>query len=279
MLHTPRTICLHANSGHQGQASQLITPQTLGHRVKPFLSLEVMNAGEVLASREASLSSSNEVLVSSDSGTATIIFLLAGKADFSDSTHKQGCLKQHDVLWILSGSGVQYSLTPKTPDCICIKLRIALSPALERAPAQSIYLDSALIERDGPAQILLGQHGGASSPLALPALINYLVVTLAAGQAWVYEPPVNHRIAWIVVVSGKVTTSDVLIAANEIAAYENSHKSIRFLAEENCVFVLGSSQEYTHDLAVEKYSLPSRGEIFTAERADGSEPLRELMCV
>jgi len=256
MLHTPRTICLHANSHNQDQTSHLITPQTLGYRVKPFVSLEVISAGEAFAS--------SEVLTSSDSGMAIIIFLLSGQADFSDSTHKQGCLKQHDVLWILSGSGIEYSLKPTTQDCISIKLRIALSPALERAPAQSISLDSALIERDGPAQILLGQHGDVFSPLALPALINYLVVTLAAGQAWVYEPPVNHRVAWVAVISGKINTSDVLIAADEIAAYENSNKSIRFLAEEDCVFLLGTSQQYTHELAVEKHSLPRLGETFAA---------------
>jgi redox-sensitive bicupin YhaK (pirin superfamily) len=214
-------------------------------------------------------STSDEALLSSDSGTAIITFLISGEADFNDSTHKQARLKKDDLLWMLSGSGIQYSLTPKTPDCVSVKLRVALSPALESAPAQSIYLNSALVERDGPAQILLGQHGDACSQLALPALINYVVVTLAAGQSWIYEPPVNHRTAWIAVISGKIKTSDVVVASDEIAVYENSNKSISFLAEEDGVFLLGTSQQYSHqeyahhesihEVAVEKYSPASLG--------------------
>jgi redox-sensitive bicupin YhaK (pirin superfamily) len=238
MPHKPRSICLHADSDNKDLASHLITPRILGHRVKPFVSLEVIRTDEVFTLDEA--------LLSSDSGTAIITFLISGEADFSDSTHKQGRLKKDDVLWMLSGSGIQYSLTPKTQDFLCVKLRVTLSPALESAPAQSIYLDSALVERDGPAQILLGQHGDACSQLALPALINYVVVTLAAGQAWIYEPPVNHRTAWIAVIRGKIKTSDVLVESNEIAVYENSNKSISFLAEEDGVFLLGTSQQYSY---------------------------------
>jgi redox-sensitive bicupin YhaK (pirin superfamily) len=207
------------------------------------VSLEVIR-GEVIKGEKEDVS--GEAWLSSDSGTAIITFLISGEADFSDSTYKQACLKQGDVLWMLSGSGIQYSLTPKTSDCVIVKLRVALSPALESAPAQSIYLDSALIERDGPAQIVLGQHGDASSQLALPALVNYLVVTLVAGQAWIYEPPVNHRIAWVAVISGKIKTSDVLVGADEVAVYESSNESISFLAEEDGVFLIGTSQQYAH---------------------------------
>lgn len=264
MLHRPRTICLHVNNDHKATSSHLITPQTMGHQVKPFVSLEVVRADEVSASSEA--------LLLSDSGTAIIVFLMSGEADYSASTHrqaglKQGHLKQGDVLWLLSGSGIQYSITPKTQDFLCVKLRVALSPALKFAPAQSIYLDSVLVERDGPAQILLGQHGDANSQLALPALINYLVVTLKAGQVWVYEPSVNHRIAWIAVIGGKVKTSNVLVASSEIAVYENSNTSLSFLAEEDCVFLLGTSQqcsssEYTNDLVVKKSLLSTSSKPF-----------------
>ncbi len=263
MLHQPRTICLHANSNNEYLTSHLISPQTLGHQIKPFVSLDVVRAGEPTA---------DDALLSSDSGTAIITFLISGEANYSDSTHKHGCLKQGDVLWMLSGSGIQYSLKPTTPDCISVKLRVALSPALKSAPAQSIFLDSALVEHDGPAQILLGQHGDASSQLALPALINYVVVTLAAGQAWIYEPPVNHRTAWVAVISGKIKTSDVLVTSDEIAVYESSNKSISFLAEEDGVFLLGTSQHYTHqecthqeftqNSAVEKHPTASLSESF-----------------
>lgn len=260
---------MHINSDNRDATSRLIAPQTAGYSVKPFVSLEVARTSEV--------STSDEFLMSPDSGTAIITFLLSGEADFSDSTHKHGILKKNDVLWILSGSGIWYSLKPKTQDCVSVKLRIALSPALECAPAQSVYLESNLIECDGPAEVLLGYYGNAQSGFALPALINYLVVRLSAGQEWVYEPPVNHRVAWIAAISGKIKTSDMLVTSDEIAIYENSNKSITFFAEEDSVFLLGSSQEYTHDVALEKYSIPSLNEAFNKGRFEASATFKAHM--
>jgi redox-sensitive bicupin YhaK (pirin superfamily) len=264
MLYKPRAICLHANSDDKNLTNRLITPQTVGHRIKPFMSLDVERTGE--------LSSADEHVMSSDSGTAIITFLLSGAADFRDSTHKQASLKKSDLLWILAGSGVEYALNPKTQDCISVKLRVALSPALECAAAQSSYLDANLVERDGPAQVLLGHYGHAQSGFALPALINYLVVRLSAGQEWVYQPPVNHRIAWIAVLSGKIKTSDRWVSPDEIAVYEDSNKAISFLAEEESVFLLGSSQEYTHDFAAEQYPASTLGHVFDKGRHDISAP-------
>jgi len=235
MLYAPRTICLHANN--KERTSRLITSQSLGQRVKPFMSLEVLKAGEISAFDEASRLS--------DSGTAIITFLISGEADFSVSTQKQGRLKQGDALWMLSGSGIQYSLTPKTADCVSVKLRVALSPALENAPAQSIHLNSAWIESDGPARVLLGQHGHACGQLAFPALVNYFVVSLVAGQAWTYEPLANHQVAWAAVLSGKIKTSDTQVKPDQIAVYENSHQAINFLAEEDTVFLLGTSNQFS----------------------------------
>lgn len=228
-----------------------MAPETLGHSVKPFISLEVSKAGEIDSTKRLSMTP--------DSGTAILTFLISGEAEFSDSTHKHGCLKKSDLLWMLSGSGIQYSLRPKTPDCISVKLRVALSPALESARPQSNYLESNLVEREGPAQVLLGNYGDAQSGFALPALINYLVVNLSAGQEWVYEPPVNHRIAWIAPISGKVKSSDKVISPNEVAVYENSNSSIRFLAEEDSFFLLGSSQEFTHDFDLKESPVLNQG--------------------
>jgi redox-sensitive bicupin YhaK (pirin superfamily) len=259
MLQKPRTIRLHLNSHNKNPTNHLLVSRTLGQSIKPFISLEVTRASD--------LNSSDEFSMSPDSGTAIITFLLSGEADFKGSTYKQGLLKQehlkegslkqNDVLWILSGSGIHYSLRPKTQDCVSIKLRVALSPALESAPAQSICLASNLVERHGPAQVLLGRYKDAHSGFALPALVNYLVVRLSAGQEWHYEPPVNHSTAWMSVIDGRVHTSNTRVSADELAIYDNSNKSISFLAEQDSVFLLGSSQEYTHDLALEKFALPN----------------------
>lgn len=248
MLSKPRTLGLHLTCDNKNSTNHPVTSAVFDPSVKPFISLDVVHASEP--------TNADEFLMSPDSGTAIITFLLSGEADFSDSTQKQGSLQKNDVLWILSGSGVRYALKPKTQDCISVKLRVALSPALESAPAQSIYLESNLVERDGPAQVLLGRYKNAQSGFALPALINYLVVRLSAGQEWAYEPPINHRLAWIAVITGKINTSNTLVSAAEIAVYENSNNAITFFAEQDSIFLLGSSHEYPQDLPAQEYALP-----------------------
>lgn len=235
MLHKPREIYLHTKSSTHRLLGDQAPPNSLSHPIKPFLSLEVFRVGDKLAL--------DVPLESSDSATAIVIYLLSGEAVFSDSTQKRGNLKEGDTLWMLAGSGIQYSLTPKTLDCVGVRLRLALSPALECAPAQSIQLPSILVESDGPSRLLLGQHGDASSQLALPALVNYAVVRLSAGQSWTYKPPVNHQVAWAAVIGGAIQTSDLLVAAGDVVSYENSNTSITFLAVEESVFFLGTSEQ------------------------------------
>ena len=99
MLYKSRPISLHINNDNKDLTGHSIAPQKAGYSVKPFVSLEIQRASEI--------STSDERLMSPDAGTAIITFLLSGEADFSDSTHKHGTLKTNDVLWILSGSGVQ----------------------------------------------------------------------------------------------------------------------------------------------------------------------------
>jgi len=253
MLSKPRSISLHVKSDYKNATRCLISSQ-IGHQVKPFVSLDVVKASEL---------SATDSLTVADAGTAVIIFLMSGTADFSDSTHKHGSLQENDVLWILAGSGVHYSLRPTTEDCMMVKLRIALSPALECAPAQTAYINAMLVEQDGPAGVLLGQCDNARSQLALPALINYLVVNLTSGQSWIYEPSVNHPIAWVAVIHGEVKTSDRLVTSGEVIVYERSNRAIVFSAQQDSIFLLGTSQEYMYDLAVEKY--PTSSVIETVE--------------
>jgi redox-sensitive bicupin YhaK (pirin superfamily) len=69
------------------------------------------------------------------------------------------------------------------------QLWIALPPALELGPTISIYQPSGDVQSDGPARVLLGSYGSASSAIASPSPINYLAVRLKAGERWRYEPP------------------------------------------------------------------------------------------
>jgi redox-sensitive bicupin YhaK (pirin superfamily) len=236
MVNHQRKIALHNCAEKVHGITRYISPKI--QKVDPFISLEVCGAKDTYT---------NESLMSHSSGTAIIILIHSGEADYRSSTDKNVHLKKNDLLWLLSGSGISYSLKPKTVDSVSIKLEIALSPALENAPAQSTYLESNLAEHYGPAQILLGLYGDARSGFALPALINYLLITLRAGQSWTYETPTNHSSAWIAVINGKINTSNTLVSEGESAIYEESHKSLDFFAIEDSIFLIGSSVAFTQD--------------------------------
>lgn len=235
-----RKLCLHTQGDGEELTTRLIAPHIA--KIKPFVLLEICRTGEVPEIENPMLS---------NSGAAIITLMLSGEATYKDSTHKAISLKKNDLMWTLSGSEIQHSLTPKTLDCVSVKLVLALSPALEKAPAQSTYLESNLIESDGPAKILLGRYKEALSLFSLPALINYLLVNLDAGQSWTYEPPANHSVAWIGVISGKVYTSDTQATSGELVVYEKAAAPIVFFAEEDSIFILGSSVEYTDESHIE----------------------------
>lgn len=237
-----RKARLHSQVDNKALASQLIASQSELHNIKPFVSLEISRTDRIPDSENP---------MPASSGIAIITLLLSGEATYSDSTAKTILLKKNDVMWTLAGSGILHSLTPTTQDCVSVTLMLALSPALEKAPAQSLYLESNLIESDGPAHLLLGRYKEALSLFALPALINYLIVHLDAGQSWNYESPANHSIAWIAVLSGKVYTGDTEAIQGELFIYEKASAPIVFFAEENSVFLLGSSVEYAHEWNVD----------------------------
>src|ERR1700724_3483427 len=69
------------------------------------------------------------------------------------------------------------------------QLWIALPPELEKGSTVSIYQAPEDVPEDGPARVLLGSYGSASSAIASPSPINYLAVRLKAGERWRYEPP------------------------------------------------------------------------------------------
>jgi hypothetical protein len=79
------------------------------------------------------------------------------------------------------------------------QLWIALPPELELGPTISIYQAREDAPQDGPARVLLGSYGSASSVMVTPLPINYLAVRLKGGERWRYEPPTGHTVLWTAV--------------------------------------------------------------------------------
>jgi redox-sensitive bicupin YhaK (pirin superfamily) len=129
-----------------------------------------------------------------------------------------------------------------------------LPPELELGPIVSIYQASEDVPKDGPARVLLGTYGSASSAIQAPSPINYLAVSLKAGERWRYAPPAGHTVLWVAVASGVVSAPEVL-RHGVLAAFEPSSEAVEFRALTDTEFVLGSAAPHRHDLVTGYYSV------------------------
>jgi len=134
------------------------------------------------------------------------------------------------------------------------QLWIALPPQLELGPTVSIYQGPEDVPVDGPARVLLGSYGSASSAIESPSPINYLAVRLKSGERWQYEPPPGHTVLWTAIASGVVSVPDEL-RHGDLAAFEPSSEAVEFEALTDSELVLGSAAPHEHDLFLGYYSV------------------------
>ena len=159
------------------------------------------------------------------------------------------------VEWMQAGRGMWHGGgLDKTGRTRGFQLWIALPPELELGPTISIYLTPEDVPQDGPARVLLGNHGAASNAIASPAPINYLAVRLKAGARWRYEPPTSHTVLWVAVASGVLSAPGEL-RLGDLAAFEPSSEAVEFEALTDTEFVLGSAAPHMHDLVLGYYSV------------------------
>src|SRR4029077_14733506 len=103
-------------------------------------------------------------------------------------------------------------------------------------------------------RVILGAYGGVKSPIAAPAGMTYLAVTLKKGQRWTFQPPKGHDVAWVAVHEGAIRAPS-RVAGGEMAIFESSSQAIDFVADSDTRFVLGSAVAHPHDLHLGNYSV------------------------
>jgi redox-sensitive bicupin YhaK (pirin superfamily) len=134
------------------------------------------------------------------------------------------------------------------------QLWIALPAELENSPSESHYLSADQVSEEEPARVILGSYGRAKSAILCPERINYLDVQLAAGERWIYQPPLDHEVAWLAVSEGTIHASE-RVSAGEFVAFEESNSAVSILAERASRFVLGSAAKHPHELVLGHYSV------------------------
>jgi redox-sensitive bicupin YhaK (pirin superfamily) len=226
-----------------------MSPSDFGRLLKPFVFLDLIdNQGKPFSGFG----------LHPHSGIATLTYIAEGSVRYEDTNGATGLLPAGGVEWMRAGGGVWHGGGAGEPGRTRgFQLWIALPPELELGPSQSVYLAPEVIPHDGPARVLLGTFGTATSSIRAPSPMNYLAVRLKAGERWSYQPPAGHTVLWTAVGWGSLLVPDEL-QQGELVAFRPSSDAIEFEAESEAEFVLGSAVPHDYDLVLGSHSVHTR---------------------
>jgi redox-sensitive bicupin YhaK (pirin superfamily) len=237
--------------------------------IKPFVLLDYA---------ELDLPSPIDAPLHPHSGIATLTTLVGGSLHIQDSKGQPRSLMDGGVEWMQAGRGVWHGgSVSSTGSARIYQLWIRLPPPLELSAPSEMFLRPEDVPSDGPAQVLLGCLNGQVSPISEPQPISYLHVRLSEGETWRYCPPAGHDVLWISLYSGSLDAGEN-VSEGELAIFEQSERSVDFVARVNCGFVLGSAAHSPFDLAEGYYSVHTN----TAALQCGEEEIGRLgaqLCV
>ncbi len=258
---TVRHITQRTRGRTHGPMTRLMSPSDFGQILKPFVFLDLFDHEGAPFNGP----------LHPHSGIATLTYLLEGSVSFIDPDNVRGTLSAGGVEWMQAGRGMWHGGgLDKTGRTRGFQLWIALPPELELGPAISICQAREEVPQDGPAHVLLGSYGAASSAIVSPSPINYLAVRLKAGERWRYEPPRSHKVLWTAIASGIVSVPDEL-RHGDLAAFEPSSKAVEFEALTDAEFVLGSAVPHNYDLLLGSHSVHTTPAALSEAQAHISE--------
>ena len=229
-----------------GPITRLMSPSDFGRLLKPFVFLDLIdNQGKPFSCFG----------LHPHSGIATLTYVAEGSVRYEDTNGATGLLRAGGIEWMQAGGGVWHGGGAGDPGRTRgFQLWIALPPELELGPSESVYLAPEAIPSDGPARVLLGSYGIATSAIKAPSPMNYLAVRLKAGERWSYQPPTEHTVLWTAVGMGAVLVPDEL-QQGDLMAFGPSSAAIEFEAQLDAEFVLGSAVPHDRDLILGSHSV------------------------
>jgi redox-sensitive bicupin YhaK (pirin superfamily) len=240
-----RDIVVRTKGRRHGPVTRLLSPGDIGELIKPFVFLDHFDF----------VPGAPGFPMHPHSGIATISVLLSGQFAYEDSTGAEGVLGAGGVEWMQAGNGVWHNGTPIGTDTLAgYQVWVALPKDRENGVAQSQYVPPQAVPSAGAARVVLGSHEGVNSTVLAPAGMNLLHVRLADGQAWRYQPPVGHSVAWAHIRRGALQVSDTVLA-DELAVFGESEDALEFVAQGDTDFIIGSAVKHPHDLVLGYYSV------------------------
>lgn len=259
--------------GH-GPITRLMSPSDLGQIVKPFVFLDLFDAmGPGIRALE-------QMPIHPHSGLATVTVLTEGRLRYDTPESGSGTIHYGGVEWLRAGSGVWHGKElsiEKVPRVQGFQLWLSLAPELENSVPVSCYIEAKDMPRVGPAHVIVGNHDGVQSPVPAPDSINYLLVTLPAGERWTYQPPAGQTVGWLALAKGALNAG-ALINAGEMVIFEDGDTPMVLEASngEDAVFVLGSAVPHPYPMYLGNYSVHTSAQALHAGERRIAELGRKL---
>lgn len=238
--------------GHaHGPITRLMSPSDLGQIMKPFVFLDIFETNHARTMADLPLHP--------HSGIATVTVITEGSCRYDDPTNGSGTLSYGGVEWMQAGGGVWHGKELSANDVPRLQgfqLWLSLPAELENSEPVSRYVEASKMVQAGPAHLIIGKYDNSQSPIPAPTGINYLLVTLRAGEHWIYQPPAGHSVGWLALAKGRLEAGAV-IEAGEMVAFEPGEKAIVLHAsgKQDAVFVLGSAVPHPYPLYLGYYSV------------------------
>jgi redox-sensitive bicupin YhaK (pirin superfamily) len=239
-----------------------MSPSDLGELIKPFVFLDLA------VFEEDDDRIPMERLWHPHSGIATVTVMLEGAVRVAETTGTDEVLPKGSIEWMRAGNGVWHTGKAEPGHVKVFQLWVALPPELENGPNQSRYVMPHEVPTDGRVRVILGTYRGMTSPIAVPSIMTYLLVSLADGEHWTYTPAEGHDVAWVAVSDGLLRTPSASIPSGEVAVFAEGSESIDFVANGTTRFVIGSARKHPHDLVLGTYSVHTSAEALRRGEAE-----------
>jgi redox-sensitive bicupin YhaK (pirin superfamily) len=260
---SPLRPILGSSTGHwSGPINRLVDPGGLGQALKPFVFLDHFNA---------EVKSGFGFGMHPHSGIATLTWQPMSDVQYEDTTGQRGVLPAGGLEWMNAGGGAWHQgHLLATGRVRGFQLWVAMPPGVEDGPAQGHYVapEEVPVLRlpGGQVKVLLGElpgPAGARQPLQCPIQthqdMNYLVLSLEAGQSWLYEPPPSHTVAWAFGFEGQATVQGQV--ADQTLLHLGASGGVEVQAgEQGAQVLLGSAAPHPHPLVMGPSSIHTRPE-------------------
>jgi redox-sensitive bicupin YhaK (pirin superfamily) len=239
-----------------------MSPSDLGQIVKPFVFLDLFDA------TRSSSRAMRDMPLHPHSGLATVTVLTEGRLRYDAPGIGSGTIGYGGVEWLRAGGGVWHGkeMSPEdVPRIQGFQLWLSLPADLENGEPVSRFIEAHDMAQAGPAHVIVGNHEGVQSPVPAPEGINYLLVTLRAGERWTYQPPAGHTVGWLALAKGRLDAG-ASVEAGEMVIFENGQAPIHLEASgrEDAVFVIGSAVPHPYPLHLGYYSVHTSAQALEA---------------